>query len=221
MIARVQALKELQTRPSPLFEDFCIIRPDGTRGYTNNYFFYAASVMEYTPQPLKAARKDFFNEAAKSEIGWEVRHELPQMHLMGLCEVYSDPIFGDCVARIEAQRLDLSDHTQSLPETPVEREHVILTITSSLRADGSRDVDITKQFTWENRTQCTCLLCLPSRPVKLSYSSLRSEMDDLKAIELLELNKKALEIYLPFRRRALRYHQGASPGVEGRLNRVV
>ena len=208
-------------KPNSMFEDFCIIRPDGTRGYTNNYFLYAASVMEYTPQPLKAARKEFFNESAKSEVGWEMRHELPQMHLMGLCEVYSDPIFGDCVARIEAQRLDSFDRTQSSLETPIEREHVILTITCSINANGNRDIDITKQFTMENRTQCTCLLCLPSRPVKLSYSSLRSEMDDLKAIELLELNKKILEIYLPFRRRALRYHQNPNLGIEGRLNRVI
>ena len=190
-----------------MFETFCVILPNGHRKYTNDYFVFVQLISRNIPPNLASKRRRAFVNTSFIESAIEVQFNLPAEHLIGVLEAYPNKVFATGIAHTEYERLSsvLLNNT-TLEETSEVKDHLQLTIVTSIGPLGIQDTDISRSIIREVRKTCSCLLCIPLEPP--------GDPDILSDIPLvsglLKLNRRALEVYMPFRRKYYR-HLSISP----------
>jgi len=176
------------------------MRPDGNRFYTDDYYLYCQRVVNSCPVDMRSARKRGFVAVSHYESRMEVDNNLPNEHLIGICEVYTDCLQAARVARYESQRLsefianpDLLDDADG-----VIKDHLQLVIVTNVSSLGVHNTDLAKQVVREGRTHCNCLLCVPAVTQDL-YGEV-TQTEKCRAVLFRHLNEKIINTYLPFAR---------------------
>jgi len=180
------------------FAGYVVIRPSGRRKFCRSFLDYCKTIMFFLETDHQTVAETNYSTYAVLEEEVEERFKLPNEHLLGATEVYTNLLQILCIAKFEADRFERNKFN---PPTP-NRTHLDLFLIASLQPGQQPDCDIVRRTRVEDREFCSCLICWPSATQEPLWVLDEKELDSIHKI--LHISTIPINVYLPFRRQSLR-----------------
>jgi hypothetical protein len=177
---------------------YCVILPNGHRIYTSFYPTYKRLRAWHSPHNEEREVMKLFKEAKIVEVQLESSFGLPNEHLLGIHEIYPEFSHAAALACVESERLKTAKTNKELGHG-VEAKflHLDLILVTSFSRTSQPSSDISRTMIEEERTGCTCMICIPAEEVFPPDAFCEEALQRIRTY--LRVDPRPVNLYIPFR----------------------